>query len=74
MLSKIDKSSNINLKNGLYSFNDIINTDFLPQRLIRSLGEIRPNFLFIFNLKPIILFFGKNKDKNEMFKQCWYFA
>ena len=52
MLSKIDKTFNINLENGLYSFNDIINTDFLPQRLIRSLDEIRPNFLFIFNLKP----------------------
>ena len=51
MLSKIDKTFNINLENGLYSFNDIINTDFLPQRLIRSLDEIRPNFLFIFNLK-----------------------
>ena len=74
MLSKIDKTFNINLENGLYSFNDIINTDFLPQRLIRSLDEIRPNFLFIFNLKPIILFFDKNKDKNEMFKQCWNFA
>jgi len=74
ILSKINNKFDINKENGLFSLNDIKSADFLPQRLIRSLSVIEPNYIFIFNSKPIILFFDKDKDKNDMFKQCWNFA
>lgn len=74
ILSKINDTFKINYENGLYTLKDIKTADFLPQRMIRSLDVIEPNFIFIFNYKPIILFFDKNKNKDEMFKQCWNFA
>ncbi|RLA78996.1 MAG: hypothetical protein DRG78_13845 [Epsilonproteobacteria bacterium] len=74
ILSKINNKFKINKENGLYSLTDIKSDDLLPQRLIRSLSVIKPNYIFIFNSKPIILFFDKDKDKNVMFKQCWNFA
>lgn len=74
ILSKINNTFNINQENGLCTLDDIKTTNFLPQRLIRSLSVIKPNYIFIFNSKPIILFFDKNKNKDEMFKQCWNFA
>ena len=74
ILNKINNKFDINKENGLYSLSDIELVDFLPQRLIRSLKVIEPNYIFIFNSKPIILFFDEHKNKDEMFKQCWNFA
>ena len=74
MLNKINEVFNINQEKGLYSFDDIKNLNNLPQRLIRSLSVIKPNYIFMFNSKPIILFFDKTKDREEMFKECWNFA
>jgi Response regulators consisting of a CheY-like receiver domain and a winged-helix DNA-binding domain len=44
------------------------------KRLNRSLKVIKPKSLFILNDKPIILFFDKSVNKEEIFKQCWNFS
>jgi hypothetical protein len=74
ILNEINKKFHINKQKGLYDLDDIKLNNLLPQRLIRSLDVIKPNYTFIFNNKPIILFFDKKKNRNEMFKQCWNFA
>lgn len=59
---------------GFYKYNkeDIPN---FPQRINHSLVIVNPTAIFIFNNKPLVLFFDKsNKNKEEIFKNCWNFA
>lgn len=74
MLDKIDAKFDINYKKGLYNFNDISTIENLPQRVVKSLKEVKPNNLFIINGKIIILFFNKKANKEEVFKKCWNFG
>ena len=54
----------VNYVNGFHEYNGDISN--LPQRLNRSLKVIKPTALFILNDKPIILFFDKSVDKQEV--------
>lgn len=64
----------------LFNLNNI-NDANLPQRIIKSLEQIKPNNILIINEKPIILFFHKDNEilnktngKQQVFKNCWNFA
>ena len=47
----------------------------LPQRINRSLHVINPTALFLFNNKPLVLFFDKkHQDKEDILQKCWNFA
>jgi len=53
----------------------------LPQRIIKSLQEVKPDNILIVNEKPIVLFFHneneilkKENGKQQVFKNCWNFA
>ena len=74
MIKNIDKEFGINHENGLYNFNDIDNISNLPQRVCKSLKEVKPNSLFIVNGKVVILFFNKGAKKKEVFEKCWNFG
>ncbi|MFT5662613.1 MAG: hypothetical protein ACI9TV_003270 [Sulfurimonas sp.] len=74
MLDKIDAEFDINYEKGLYNFDDISTIENLPQRVVNSLKEVKPNNLFIINGKVIILFFNKEATKKEVFKKCWNFG
>ena len=69
----IPEQSLFNLKN--------INYTNLPQRIIKSLQEVKPDNILIINEKPIILFFHhdneilkKENGEQQVFKNCWNFA
>ncbi|MCG3692594.1 class I SAM-dependent DNA methyltransferase [Aliarcobacter butzleri] len=69
----IPEQSLFNLKN--------INYTNLPQRIIKSLQEVKPDNILIINEKPIILFFHRDNEilneidgKQKVFKNCWNFA
>lgn len=74
MIKNIDKKFGINHENGLYDFNDIDNISNLPQRVCKSLKEVKPNSLFIVNGKVVVLFFNKEAKKKEVFEKCWNFG
>jgi len=64
----------------LHNFKSIKDTN-LPQRIIKSLEEVKPDNILIINEKPIILFFhsdneilNKEDGKQQVFKNCWNFA
>jgi len=61
--------------NALYSF-DILNTTQLPQRVLHSLQNVKPDEVLIINNKPIILFFHKHNPltKSQIFKNAWNFG
>ena len=55
-----------------YNKEDIPN---FPQRVNRSLEIVNPTAIFIFNNKPLVLFFDQTKkNKEKIFKNCWNFA
>ena len=69
----VPEESLFNLKN--------INYTNLPQRIIKSLQEVKPDNILIINEKPIILFFHcdneilkKEKGEQQVFRNCWNFA
>lgn len=69
----IPEQSLFNLKN--------INYTNLPQRIIKSLQEVKPDNILVVNEKPIILFFHRDNEilneidgKHKVFKNCWNFA
>ncbi len=58
-----------------------INYTNLPQRIIKSLQEVKPDNILIINEKPIILFFHRDNEilkkengEQQVFKNCWNFA
>lgn len=64
----------------LFNLNNINNTN-LPQRIIKSLQEVKPDNILIINEKPIILFFHRDNEilekengEQQVFKNCWNFA
>lgn len=70
---KIPTESLFNLKN--------INDINLPQRIIKSLQEVKPDNILIINEKPMVLFFhhdneilNKKDGKQQVFRNCWNFA
>lgn len=73
-MQHIYEKLNITIDDGLHIFNKDMDVKNFPQRLNRSLKIINPTSIFIFNNKPIILFFDKDIDKKEVFKQCWNFS
>jgi hypothetical protein len=67
-------------KESLFNLNNINNTN-LPQRIIKSLQEVKPDNILIINEKPIILFFHCNNEilkkengEQQVFRNCWNFA
>ena len=73
-MQHIYEKLNITLDNGLKIFDGLKDIKEFPQRLNRALKEIQPTSLFIFNSKPMILFFDKEVDRVKVFKQCWNFS
>jgi hypothetical protein len=61
-------------KEHLISPETISNT--LPQRIQKSLNEVAPDSLFLYNDKPLILHFKTthNLSKEDIFKKYWNFA
>lgn len=63
----------------LFNLNNINDTN-LPQRIIKSLQEVKPDNILIINDKPIILFFHNDNKvlkvdgKQKVFKNCWNFG
>ena len=74
IISKIKNIFDIDTTNGLYVLDTLVKQNILPQRLIHSLNVIKPNYIFVFNNSPIILFFDKTKTKEQISKECWNFA
>ncbi len=66
---------NLSGKDGLFSNADLLNfkTDFLLNRLKDSLLKINPDYFFCINNEPLILFFDKPKNLEELQKQIWNF-
>ena len=56
-----------------YSFDNI---SMLPERTKKSLESIKPNKLFIYNNKPLILYFKttQNLNINDILKKYWNFS
>ncbi len=73
-MQHIYEKLDITLDKGLKIFDGLNDIKEFPQRLNRALKEIKPTSIFTFNSKPIILFFDKDIDKEEVFKQCWNFS
>ena len=73
-MQHIYKKLNITIDNGLYIFKKDIDIVDFPHRLNIALKIIEPKSIFIFNNKPIILFFDKDINQKEVFKQCWNFS
>jgi len=60
----------------IYNYTKNIDLDSLPLRINKSLHAmtISPQYIFILNNKPIILFFSEQIHSETVFKQCWNFA
>lgn len=65
----------VNVSN-LHLYTKNIDIQELPLRVNKSLHamKISPHSIFIFNGKPLVLFFQKTLYKETVFKQCWNFT
>lgn len=61
-------------QNLIFNFDHNVSTLDLPQRMQKSLLAINPSSILIFNNKPIILFFHKDDNKEQIFRKCWNFG
>ncbi|WP_422556553.1 HsdM family class I SAM-dependent methyltransferase, partial [Sulfuricurvum sp.] len=74
MKKSIDQFLELPTDTTLQPYLDSSIVNILPQRIRRSLQEINPTSLYILNNRPVILFFDKAVDKNNVFKKCWNFG
>ena len=66
-----------NIINHLQKYDiDLLNKTILSERVKKALEKVSPDKIYIFNNKPIVLFFeNPNQDeKKEIFKKCWNFG
>ena len=73
-MSNLDIYNN-EFKKYLVAYDDGLIQSF-PQRVIKSLKEVAPDKIFIFNNKSIILYFKESKKltKDKIFKKYWNFS